>query len=233
MIPEDIRKTWGTFKFYSLLLVVFAASVYIAFTFGNQDYKYQRSEIAKLEHTMGNLAVENQRLSRELNILGVELEVQRLAAQQSQIKIQQGLERELQLKQDLQFYQKVMAPELQQDGFLIEAFEVKKSLSDHAYRYELVLMQQDKIKNVVKGTITITLIGSQGGSPQQYDFATLLTEQSQALTFSFKYFQTLQGEVILPEGFYPEQVQVNAQVFQFNRKRGALDKTFQWQPDAS
>lgn len=228
MIPEDIRKTWGAFKFYSLLIIAFTAAIYIAFTYGNQHFEAQQADIAKLKHTMENLSSENQKLSRQLNILGVELEVQRLAAQKSQIEIQTGLDREAQLRQDIQFYQKVMAPELKQAGFLIEAFDVSKSLSKNAYRFELVLLQQDKIKSVVDGTVKVTLIGSQNGLPKQVNLEQVLIEDSAPLKFSFKYFQSLTGEMILPEGFSVEKVAINAQVFQFKRRRGQLDKVFDW-----
>ncbi|GAA0859663.1 DUF6776 family protein [Aliiglaciecola litoralis] len=230
MIPEDIRKTWGAFKFYTLLLALFGIAIYLSFTYGNHDNARQQAEIATLKHTMDNLAKENQRLTRELNILGVELEVQRLAAQKLQVKIQQDLAREAQLKQENQFYQKVMAPELTQDGFVIEAFDVQKSQSDNGFRYELVLMQQDKIKSVVKGDVKVTLVGSLNGQPTQLDLSQLATEESQSLSFSFKYFQTIKGEIILPDGFTVERVKVNATVYQFKRKRGELETSFEWQP---
>lgn len=233
VIPEEIRKTWGAFKFYSMLIIAFAAAVYIAFTYGNQHFEIQQADIEKLEHTMENLSVENQNLNRQLNILGVELEVQRLAAQKSQVEIQSGLEREALLKKDIQFYQKVMAPELKEGGFLIEAFDVTKSLSDQAYRYEIVLLQQDKIKSMVNGNISVTLIGSENGQPKQYNLKSMITETSSPLKFSFKYFQRINGEMILPEGFLVEKVAVKAQVFQFKRRRGELERVFDWQIESN
>ena len=41
----------------------------------------------------------------------------------------------------------------------------------------------------------------------------------------------MEGEFILPEGFVPERIQVQAEVFQFRRKRGDLERTFDWQLD--
>ncbi|GAC15045.1 DUF6776 family protein [Aliiglaciecola lipolytica] len=228
MIPDEIRKTWGAFKFYSVLLALLAGAVYFAFMYGNDHFDVQKAQISTLEHTIENLNAENQRLTKQLNILGVELEVQRLAVRKSQNLLEKGLSNEARLKEEIQFYQRVMAPELEQDGFLIEAFDIKKSLSDRAYWFELVLMQQDKIKNVVKGTVEINVIGSEDGKPRQYKLSELLTEESPSLSFSFKYFQTIQGEMILPKNFSPEKVQVKSTIFQFNRKRGELEKTFDW-----
>ncbi|MDO6695143.1 hypothetical protein Q4574_17730 [Aliiglaciecola sp. 3_MG-2023] len=228
MIPDEIRKTWSAFKFYSVLLILFICTAYFAFMYGNSHFESQNAKISTLEHTLENLSLDNQRLTKQLNILGVELEVQRLAVKKSQLSLEQGLANEAKLKEEIKFYQRVMAPELEQDGFVIEAFEVKASLSDRAFWFELVLMQQNKIKNVVKGSIDVTVIGSENGKPKQYDLSDLITQASSELSFSFKYFQTIQGEMILPSQFSPEKVLVKAEVFQFKRKRGNLEKTFDW-----
>ncbi|GAB5381463.1 MAG: hypothetical protein Alis3KO_34170 [Aliiglaciecola sp.] len=229
LLPDDIRKTWSAFKFYSLLILILAIASYSAFKYGNQHYAKQQNEIEMLQHTMSNLDAENQRLTQRLNVLGVELEVQRLAALNLQNSISEGLQRETQLQQEISFYQRVMAPELKQEGFVIEAFDIAPSVSERGFRYELVLMQQDKIKNVVKGTIEVTLIGSEQGKPKRYALPSLVEAESDPLTFSFKYFQVINGEFILPEGFAPEKIQVKAEVFQFRRKRGDLERTFDWQ----
>ena len=228
MIPDEIRKTWSAFKFYTVLLILFICTAYFAFMYGNSHFESQNAKISTLEHTMENLSLDNQRLTKQLNILGVELEVQRLAVKKSQQMLEQGLANEAKLKEEIQFYQRVMAPELEQDGFVIEAFEIKKSLSDRAYWFELVLMQQDKIKNVVKGSIEVSIIGSEAGKPKQYNLSELVTQESSELSFSFKYFQTIQGEMILPENFSPEKILVKTKIFQFKRKRGELERTFDW-----
>ncbi|MDO6712460.1 hypothetical protein Q4567_17125 [Aliiglaciecola sp. 2_MG-2023] len=228
MIPDEIRKTWSAFKFYTVLLILFICTAYFAFMYGNSHFESQNAKISTLEHTIENLSLDNQRLTKQLNILGVELEVQRLAVKKSQQMLEQGLANEAKLKEEIQFYQRVMAPELEQDGFVIEAFEIKKSLSDRAYWFELVLMQQDKIKNVVKGSIEVSIIGSEAGKPKQYNLSELVTQESSELSFSFKYFQTIQGEMILPENFSPEKILVKTKIFQFKRKRGELERTFDW-----
>ncbi|MFA3792647.1 DUF6776 family protein [Aliiglaciecola sp. SL4] len=228
MIPDEIRKTWSAFKFYSVLVILFICTAYFAFTYGNSHYDSQKAKISTLEHTIENLSQDNQRLTKQLNILGVELEVQREAVKKSQLSLEQGLAKEAKLKEEIQFYQRVMAPELEQDGFVIEAFEVKKSISDRAYWFELVLMQQNKIKNVVKGSIDVTIMGSENGKPKQYNLSDLVTDEPSKLSFSFKYFQTIRGELILPNNFSPEKILVKTEVFQFKRKRGKLEKTFDW-----
>ncbi len=228
-MPDEIRQSWGVFKFYSFSALVIAISIYLAFSYGNQNHEQQKVEIKRLNHTVQNLSAENQSLTNQLNLLHVELEIQRLAAQRSQTVIEQGLNRESDLKQELLFYQKVMAPELEQDGFVIEAAEVKATASESVYRLEIVLIQQDIIKSVIKGNLDVTIKGSQNNKPVTLKLLDLLGEENQPVTFSFKYFQVIEKQLTLPEGFIPETITVDAQIYQFKRKRGELKSSFPWQ----
>ncbi len=229
MIPDDIRSSWGAFKFYCFCAVVIAASAYAGFLYGNKHLDEQNAKIAKLEQSVENLSADNERLTRRFNVMNVETEVQLLTSQKSQATIEEGLAREADLKQEIEFYKRIMAPELKEGGFLIEAFDVEKAVSDNAYRFQLVLMQQDKIKSVVKGNLNVELVGSKNGKPVRHQLKKLMSSDVKQLSFSFKYFQTVSGQLILPEDFIPEKVIVKAEVYQFQKKRGDLQREFNWQ----
>ena len=228
MSPEQLKKHYGAFRFYALGLLILAGMAYLGFEFGNQHYQMQKQEISVLNQSLENLRGENDRLTRNLNVLGVELEVQRLANQKAQSEIEQGMERESTLKQELSFYQKVMAPELKEQGFSIDGFEVEPTLSENFYRFNLILMQQNKTKAVVKGNLDVRLSGSEQGKPKELRLLDLMEDGSKPLVFSFKYFQVVEGTFTLPERFEPEQITVHAEVFQFRKKRGDLSSTFDW-----
>ncbi len=228
MTLKNVKQNIGAFKFYALLICLVGIAGYFGFTYGNQHYALQRADMATLKQTLSNLSQENNQLTKKLHVLGVELEVQRLANLNSQKIIEQGLQRESEIRQQLSFYQKVMAPELKERGFAIDAFNVERALSDGFYRFDLVLMQQSKIKNVVKGNINVIIKGSQSDKPVSLNLSQLIKPEQTKLSFSFKYFQVLQGQFELPKDFLPEKVEVSAEVFQFKRKKGNLTRTFDW-----
>lgn len=201
---------------------------YLGFSYGNKVHTLQKADLATLKQTVSNLDQENNQLTKKLHVLGVELEVQRLANQNSQKIIEQGLQRESEIRQQLNFYQKVMAPELKEKGFAIDTFDVESSLSEGYYRFDLVLMQQSKIKNVVKGNINVLIKGSLKDKPASLNLVSLIQPDTAKLTFGFKYFQVLQGQFKLPTGFLPEKVEVSAEIFQFKRKKGNLTRSFDW-----
>lgn len=229
MTISGLKNKYGAFQFYLILIVLIAGTVYGGFFWGNAHYDRQQMTISTHEKSIQNLKVENEQLTKNLNILGVELEVARLAQQQHFIEIGKSIDAQKELRTQVAFYQQVMAPELNEQGFLIEGFNIKPALSDNSYRFELVLMQQNKTKNTLKGNLRVTLIGSENGNAKQYTIDSMFSNKDQkSLTFSFKYFQVINGEIKLPQGFQPEQVSVHAEIFQFKRKKGQLTTVFDW-----
>lgn len=228
MIISELKNKLGAFQFYFIFIALIAVILYVGFLWGNAYYDQQKVALATHEQSIQNLKLENEKLTKNLNILGVELEVARLAQQQHFIEIGKSLDVEKDLRTQLAFYQQVMAPELNEQGFLIDGFNLEHALSDNSYRFELVLMQQNKTKNTLKGNLKVTLIGSEEGKAKQYTLGSMLSDKEQKLTFSFKYFQVIEGEIKLPKGFQPEQVSVHADIFQFKRKKGELTTVFDW-----
>ena len=229
LIISGLKNKFGAFQFYLILIALIAAILYTGFFWGNAHYEQQQITVSTHAKSIQNLKVENEQLTKSLNILGVELEVARLAQQQHFVEMAKSIDIQKELRTQVAFYQQVMAPELNEQGFLIDGFNIKPALSNNSYRFELVLMQQNKTKNTLKGNLKVTLIGSENGQAKQYTLDSLFWGQEQKnLTFSFKYFQVIEGEIKLPEGFYPEQVSVHADIFQFKRKKGKLTTVFDW-----
>ena len=225
---SDLKRKLGAFQFYIVSIIVLALTIFLGFNWGNVNYDKQQSELARLNQTLSTLQHENNEITRKLNILSVELEIAQLAENQIHEDIKQGLQREQQLRNDLAFYQQIMAPELAPKGFVIESFNVEAALSERDFRFELVLMQIEKIKNVLKGKIEVFLLGSEDGKSKRLPLASLMTDKGASLKFSFKYFQVIEGQLRLPPNFIPEKILVHADIYQFKVKRGTLDKSFDW-----
>ena len=224
----QLKQKWGAFSVYAFIFAGILSALFLGFWLGNQYFSYQQKALLTLENTVQNLQSENNELSKNLNIMRVELDVAALSQQKTFAEIKQSIEREKALQKDIAFYQQVMAPELTQQGFVIDAFNVEKTLSERVYRFEIVMMQREKIKNTLKGNLDITLVGSESGMSKQYSLKSLLVDPEQALVFGFKYFQVLDGQILLPEDFQPERILVQSDIFQFNRRKGELHSSFEW-----
>ncbi|MFT5674695.1 MAG: hypothetical protein ACI808_000619 [Paraglaciecola sp.] len=232
---SELKRQLGAFQFYIMSVFLLILAIYVGFNWGNTSDDEQQSELARLNQTLSNLQIENNELTKTLNIHGVELEVARLSEQQIHQEIKQGLQREQELRSDLAFYQQIMAPELSPKGFAIESFNIEAALSEREFRFELVLMQQEKIKKTLKGNIKVSLLGSENGKSKRISLASLMPDKGESLKFNFKYFQVIDGQLRLPKNFEPEKILVHADIYQFKVKRGTLDKSFDWllSPDFS
>jgi hypothetical protein len=229
LIISDLKNKFGAFQFYIILIAMITAILYLGFFLGNSHFTQQKMTISTHEESIQNLKLENEQLTKNLNILGVELEIAKLTQQQHFVETGKSIDVEKGLRTQLAFYQQVMAPELDEQGFLIEGFNLKPALSEHSFRFELVLMQQNKFKNTLRGNLKLTLIVSEKGKAKQYSINDLLSDQEQkSLTFGFKYFQVIEGKIRLPEDFQPEKVSVHATIFQFKRKKDELTTVFDW-----
>lgn len=224
----EIKQQHGAFRFYLSVILAVVACGYAGYSISKRQLENSQREIARLEQTILNLNEENQRLTRNLNIIGVDLEVSRLANQNSRQLIQQEIEAQRDLRRELSFYQKIMSPELEQEGFVIDAFSVEQTNLPNRFRYALVLMQQEKRRSKVRGNIKVAVQGSQQGEQVSLDLNSLMTANSDKLAFHFRYFEVLRGEFQLPEGFIPEVITVESKIQGAEWGKDTLRRTFSW-----
>ena len=224
--PKALKMKLGAMRFYWLMFALLALAAYLGVRWGNHQYVYQARQIAALEESLANVTQENNRLIKSLNILGVELEVERLASQQMQGSLTQNLQKQAEIRRELSFYQKVMAPETQEQGVVVDSLDIEATKSPGYFRFALVMMQKNKRKDLVQGQAQVVIYGSQDGVPAQLVLTDLMDSEEKALGFRFRYFEVLEGLFKLPEGFIPQRLEVDCNLTK--PKRGELKRTFEW-----
>jgi hypothetical protein len=225
---KELRGQLGFVRFYLVALFILSCVFYAGHEFANKRNHLLSLEVDVMKSSIDNVSAENQSLNSELNVKKVELEVASIANEQAQISFKEFIQQEAELREQISFYQKVMAPELTQDGFVVESIEVVPTESTNNFAIKVMMLQRENIKAIIKGTLRITLRGSQNQVPMQYDLKMLLDDKEQKTTFSFKYFQVSELRVTLPEYFIPEQIEINTDVYKFKRKRGSYTRTIAW-----
>jgi hypothetical protein len=225
---SELRDQLGFVKFYLAVIFVLACLLYAGHEFADRKNHLLNSKIDVLLTSNENLAKENQALNSELNVKKVELEVASIANEQAQQSYKDLMAKNAELREQVSFYQKVMAPELSQEGFVVESVEVLSTASKDNYVMSIMMLQRENIKSIIKGTLKVTLHGSQNTVPIKYDLKKLLDDQEEKMAFSFKYFQVLNLQFTLPEDFIPEQIEIKTDIYKFKRKRGSYARTVQW-----
>jgi hypothetical protein len=225
-----VAQRLGSFRTAVLLLVVLGLCLYSGYRFGNFYHSYQQQQIQVKERQLVSLYQQEEQYLRQIHYLEVELEVEKLANQRSLNTLKTMEADHYRVKKELAFYEKVMAPEKQADGVVIDSLTITPSESSHHYRFQVVLVQKDKKKRYAKGFIEFTLVGSSAEKPKSYSISDLSTVNKSELAFNFRYFQTIDGEFTLPEQFIPEKIELAAVLPKGKwQKYSRLDERYRWQ----
>jgi hypothetical protein len=170
----------------------------------------QRDRIATLEQRATTLARSDQ-VSREAN-----LDLQRTLAERD--------EEIAGLRADVAFYERFVGSTAQRHGLAVHQLHMTAQPGG-AWHFVATLTQNLNRGAVNDGKLTVSLEGSRGGRMEKLDWE-VLRQQADApgIDFSFKYFQQVQGDVIVPAGLQPVRV-----VVRLEPARGeAVEQSFTW-----
>ena len=220
----------GPLRSAMLLIALIAISIFSGFRVGNFYHNYQLETIEKQALRLNNLYQMQQEQASRINTLMVELEVEKLASERSAKSLRALQEEHFAVKKQLAFYEKVMAPEKQADGLVIDSVSIVPTQSENHYWYQVVLVQQQTNKRFAKGHIELVLNGSQSQKPKTLNIATLAKIDKKQRSFSLQYFQILEGEFTLPDDYRAEQLNVAVVLPKGKwQKYHRIDQTYQWQ----
>lgn len=177
---------------------------------------------ARLAERVESLEQENARQKEMLARAERQLQIDRTAYQELNQALAASTRQIAELREELNFYRNIIAPPGQRRGIQIETFRVTPAPGARRYRYKLVLIQAFDHKKRAKGRVRITVSGMRGDEAASFQVP---AGPAAPLAFDFRYYQNLEGELVLPEGFRPERVAVEVTG---NRLKGALRKELDW-----
>lgn len=208
----------GTFRSAILLSLLIITCLFCGYRVGNFFHGYQIQTINQQKARLDDLYDQQVQQVKQIHTLEVELEVERMANTRSQQLLTDIEKEHFKVKKELAFYEKVMAPEKQVDGVVIDGVTITPTESSNHFRFQVVLVQQQVRKRYAKGSIELIFHGSLNNKPDKVSLLKISDLTKKTLAFSFKYFQIIEGEFTLPEGFTPEKLDLTT----------VLDKT-SWQ----
>lgn len=175
----------------------------------------QQTELAdqsELTAEIDSLRLENANLRRQIAILDRSSVMDQQANAEVQGTITSLRERVAQLEEDIVFYRQVVAEETEDTGLMIGQLDLDATTDPGRFRYKLVMRQKDADGDTfLVGHVNVNLVGLL--DEEQVILA--LRDISEAedeldIRLRFKYFQNIEGELALPEGFQPDRVQIAA-----------------------
>lgn len=148
---------------------------------------------------------ENDQLRKLLAKREVALSVSRQANEQMQKLFAEEIGKQQQLAHELGFYRSIMAPENIVNGVAIHGVELTQGLLPNQYQLKLILTQLSKQKSAIKGHAEIVLVGIENSAAKRYKLDELIEIKSK---FSFKYFENIEAEFVLPTDFTLSKVEI-------------------------
>ena len=204
------------FALVTLLVLGVGAGAVGGFMFGyTNTLRIQQSEQAtqqELSEQLISTETENAELRRQVAILDRSSVMDQLASEVVQETLLSLRGRVGQLEQDVVYYRQVVSAEIEDTGLIISQLDIDATREANRYRYKLVLRQQDADGDTfLTGHVNVNLVGSQGEEQQILSLRELSAEQDELnIRLRFKYFQNIEGELVLPDNFIPDRLQVAA-----------------------
>jgi hypothetical protein len=180
---------------------------------------------AVAEDQQQRLEFENKRLNARVAELEMARRLDRDAYGQVEATLGDLQSRLARQSDDLAFYRSIVSPADGIQGLRIQRFEVLPGDQPRQVRLTLTLVQAMRHESIVAGLAQITLLGVKDDVPARFSVGDLLGKPQAELPFSFRYFQTIEQAVVLPEGFEPFETEVRVRS---SKLRAPVQQKFAW-----
>lgn len=185
------------------------------------EYQQLRSEQPEALAREQALQAELARLESRNTVDRAALELLRsdLAKQQAEIT---------DLKEGLQFYRGLMAPGELAQGLSLRTPELVAIDGRSRYAFRVVAQQEARKHETLRGSLYVELLGLRDGEQVTYSLADLSDDvEKSVLPLRFRYFQAIEGVLVLPEGFEPQFINVNASAT--SPRKAEVREQYPWQ----
>jgi hypothetical protein len=212
---------------------VIAAGVLSAYAYnrGQASAGLDAAQVALERRALVAQAERLEKHNARLNARVAELEMARNLDREAYGQVERTLgELQSQLSRqsdDLAFYKSIVSPEDGVQGLRIHRFEVQPGSAPREFVLKLTLVQAMRHDSVASGLANVVLNGTAAGRPARHTVGELLGQPKTQLPFSFRYFQTLEQAVTLPEGFEAFEVEVQVRS---SKLRAPLQQSYPWKP---
>ena len=220
---------WKTRLFLALGIIALVVGGWSLYDYGQFMAGYDSAEsgreIVKLLASVDALNAEIERLREQKAQLERAAQIERQAhkEQEATLKTLQG--EILELKEELAFYRGIVSPRKTSRGLRLQSFTLEPN-GPRSWRYKVVLTQVLKNDRLARGAVRFRVEGLQGSQPRSLELPALTEKRVKELSYRFKYFQNLEGDLILPDGFTP--LRVTVRILPRGRHKDSVKKTFDW-----
>jgi len=219
----------------AVLVVLALFALYVVYELGRYDAGYDRLAVAQ-ERTELEVDIEHlEKSNRELRTQLAELDTIRVGRAKEQAEVARTIG-DLQAQvarqtQELAFYRGIIAQGASAVGVKVQQLHISAGNKPLKFVVHISLVRSVRPDSVATGAMGMSIDGEADGKATTVDLAALTAGKQHELPFNFRYFENVDQEVALPNGFKPEHVAV--EVRSSHKDVAPVTQTFAWAVDAS
>ena len=158
------------------------------------------------------------------------LNVLREASNSLREDLTKELSKTARLEEEVTFFKGLMSPSSLTKGLQVAELELVALPEAGEYNFQLLLTQVALRRGFIAGEVRLDVIGRYADDPDAGEAVLSLTElaalEAYPMKFRFRYFQDMNGNLVLPDNFSPARILVTAQ----QSGKEPLQVSFPW-PD--
>lgn len=217
--PPPSPWRWLPRALVALALAFGAWGVWVTFAPGDP-----RARAAALERETRAQQAQIEELKQQLATLSRSDQISREANRELQGTLAERDEEIAGLRADIAFYERLVGATGQRRGLTVHSLRLQPQ-GDSAWHFTATLTQNLNRGGVSKGRVMLAVEGTQDGRLRQLDWASLRQQlEAPGVPYSFKYFQQVQGDIVLPPGLTPVRVTVRL----LPQGGAPLEQSFTW-----
>jgi hypothetical protein len=174
--------------------------------------------------SLAALRTRSDRLSQEVSTLRRSDQISRDANRDLERTLAERDEEIASLRADIAFYERFVGATGQRRGLSVHDLEMRRQDGD-AWHFVATLTQNVNRGAVNSGRLTLSIEGTRRDRMERLSWTTLRKQpNAPGAEYSFKYFQQLEGEILLPADFKPLRVTVRL----VPQGGAAVEQSFPW-----
>jgi len=210
---------------FGFILIMLLIAFFVGYRFGVSGQSGFVDNKSQLKQQIESLQAKQKELSEQVAIYRYGGELDKQVSERIRQENLQLQNKVSELNEAVGFYRGIMAPNDRKKGLQIEEFNLQPVEGSRRYRYEVVLTQAANNSAYISGKLLLTLHGAIDKKEQAISHQDLLVDANKrGQPFKFRFFQNLKGQIQLPEGFEPVQIDVSAQ--SSGRKAAKIKRTY-------
>lgn len=227
MTTDQLKQIVGNYKWTFIVAIALFAMVIFGYQLARVVDQGDSKKVAAQNETIAILSNENNTLTTRVNQLEVALELAKRETDSMTKKVSEQ-KKELEAQQELlTFYERVMAPEKSEAMLAIEGVEVFR-IDKNRFQLRMVLLQSRQQKTVINGNLKVSLQGTKEGRELR-----LISGEtpflSEDIKYRFRFFQAINVEIALPEGFEPDTILFSSSVYQYKTRKETFELSVPWE----